>query len=237
MQDGNAEKVNWVRIAKTHLYRRKRAASLADTLRAIDVFERTGLDDNPLALRELLSTEAGCRAVEVVLRRIKQQAIAENVMEIITCGAVAPYQPVLGGKLVAMLMTSPQVVADVSERYRGRVSLIASGMAGRAMVRTPALSLLTTSSLYAFGSAQYNRIRIPGDVGGAEGCGDIRYRRIGSTASFGTVQFASDTTETLTAAARLANSKRRLVNNLFGEGMSPKLRSLRLGPRRARLGA
>ena len=229
VQDGNAEKVNWVRIAKTHLYRRKRAASLADTHRAIDVFERTCLDDNPLALRELLSTEAGCRAVEVVLRRIKQQAIAENVMEIITCGAVAPYQPVLGGKLVAMLMTSPQVVADVSERYRGRVSLIASGMAGRAMVRTPALSLLTTSSLYAFGSAQYNRIRIPGDVGGAEGCGDIRYRRIGSTESFGTVQFASDTTETLTAAARLANSKRRLVNNLFGEGMSPKLRSLRLG--------
>ena len=229
VRDGNAEMVNWVRIAKTNLYRRKRAAHLADTLHAIDVFERTGLDDNPLALRELLSTESGCRAVEIVLRRIKQQAIAENVMEIITCGAVAPYQQVLGGKLVAMLMTSPQVVVDVRNRYSGRVSLIASGMAGRAMFRTPALSLLTTSSLYAFGSAQYNRIRIPGNVDGAQRTGDIRYRRIGSTDSFGTVQFASDTTETLAAAARLANSKRRLVNNLFGEGMSPKLRSLRLG--------
>ena len=229
VQDGNADKVDWVQIAETHLYRRKRAASLADTLRAVDVFERAGLDDDPLALHELLSTEDGRRAVEIVLRRIKQQAIAENVMELITCGAVAPYQQVLGGKLVAMLMTSPQVVADVRERYRGRVSLIASGMAGRAMVRTPALSLLTTSSLYAFGSAQYNRIRIPGDVGGEEASGDIRYRRVGSTESFGTVQFASDTTETLTAAARLANSKRRLVNNLFGEGMSPKLRLLRLG--------
>ena len=229
VQGGNSEKVNWVRIAETHLYRRKRAANLADTCRAIDVFERTGLDDNPLALGELLSTGNGCRAVGIVLRRIKQQAIAENVMEIITCGAVAPYQQVLGGKLVAMLMTSPQVVADVRRRYRGRVSLIASGMAGRAMVRTPELSLLTTSSLYAFGSAQYNRIRIPGDVGGAERSGYIRYRRVGSTESFGTVQFASDTIETLTAAARLANRKRRLVNNLFGEGMSPKLRSLRLG--------
>ena len=185
VQDGNSEKVNWVRIAETHLYRRKRAANLADTCRAIDVFERTGLDDNPLALGELLSTGDGCRAVRIVLRRIKQQAIAENVMEIITCGAVAPYQQVLGGKLVAMLMTSPQVVADVRRRYRGRVSLIASGMAGRAMVRTPELSLLTTSSLYAFGSAQYNRIRIPGDVGGAERSGYIRYRRVGSTESFG----------------------------------------------------
>ena len=229
VQDGNAEKVNWVRIAKTHLYRRKRAAHLADTLRAIETFEQTGLDDNPLALRDLLSTTDGRRAVEIVLRRIKQQAIAENVMEIITCGAVAPYQQLLGGKLVAMLMTSPQVVNDVRKRYRGRVSLIASGMAGRAMVRTPALSMLTTSSLYAFGSAQYNRIRIPADIRGEEATGDIRYRRVGSTESFGTVQFASDTTATLTSAARLANSKRRLVNNLFGEGMSPKLRSLRLG--------
>ena len=229
VQDGKADKVNWARIAKTHLYRRKRAAHLADTLRAIDVFERAGLDEDPLALPDLLTTAEGHRAVEIVLRRIKQQAIAENVMEIITCGAVAPYQQVLGGKLVAMLMTSPQVVADVRERYDGRVSLIASGMAGRAIVRTPALSMLTTSSLYAFGSAQYNRIRIPGDAAAEDAASDIRYRRVGSTESYGTVQFSSDTTETLTAAARLANSKRRLVNNLFGEGMSPKLRSLRLG--------
>ncbi|MHB8695267.1 MAG: Druantia anti-phage system protein DruA [Solirubrobacteraceae bacterium] len=226
---GKAEAAQWVKVARTQLYRRKRAANLADSLRAIAVFERADLDDNPLALRELLWTEEGRRAVEIVLRRIKQQAIAENVMEIITCGAVSPYQQLLGGKLVAMLMTSPQVVADVRKRYDGKVSLIASGMAGRPIVRTPSLSVLTTSSLYAFGSAQYNRVRIPGDVAGSDASADIRYRRVGSTDSFGTVQFASDTTETLAAAARLANSKRRLVNNLFGEGMSPKLRSLRLG--------
>ena len=45
--------------------------------------------------QELLWTEDGRRAVEIVLRRIKQQAIAENVMEIITCGAVSPYQQLL----------------------------------------------------------------------------------------------------------------------------------------------
>jgi hypothetical protein len=229
VEAGNADAVNWVKIARTQLYRRKRAANLADSLRAVAVFERAGLDHDPLALRELLWTEDGRRAVEIVLRRIKQQAIAENVMEIITCGAVSPYQQVLGGKLVAMLMTSPQVVDDVRERYEGRVSLIASGMAGRPVVRTPALSVLTTSSLYAFGSAQYNRVRVPGEVAEGEPGTEIRYRRVGATDSFGTVQFASDTTETLAAAARLANSKRRLVNNLFGEGMSPKLRSLRLG--------
>ena len=227
--DGKADAVKWTKIARTNLYRRKRAANLADSLRAIAVFERAGLDDNPLALRDLLWTDDGKRSVEIILRRIKQQAIAENVMEIITCGAVAPYQQLLGGKLVSMLMTSPQVVADVRQRYDGKVSLIASGMAGRPIVRTPALSMLTTSSLYAFGSAQYNRVRVPATVVGIYSGDEIRYRRVGSTDSFGTVQFASDTTETLGAAARLANSKRRLVNNLFGEGMSPKLRSLRLG--------
>lgn len=227
VEAGQADEVEWVKVARTQLYRRKRAANLADSLRAVAVFEAASLDDEPLALRELLWTDHGRRAVEIVMRRIKQQAIAENVMEIITCGAVTPYQQVLGGKLVAMLMTSPQVVSDVRKRYDGKVSLIASGMAGRPMVRTPALSVLTTSSLYALGSAQYNRVRIPGEVAGNQG--EIRYRRVGSTDSFGTVQFASDTTDTLAAAARLANSKRRLVNNLFGEGMSPKLRSLRLG--------
>jgi len=226
VEAGRAGDVDWVAVARTDLYRRKRAANLADTFRALSTFDEAELGGNPDRLRELLRTEPGKRAVETTLRRIKQRAIAENVMEIITCGAVAPYQHLLGGKLVAMLMTSRQVVNDIQERYEGRVSLIASGMAGRPVTRTPALSVLTTSSLYAVGSAQYNRVRIPGDVAG--GHGEIRYQRVGVTDSFGTVQFASDTTESLAAAARLANNG-RLVNHLFGEGMSPKLRSLRQG--------
>ena len=225
--DGRVDEVKWTAVARTELYRRKRAANLADTLRALATFDAADIEEHPERLRDLLDAADGRRAVEIALRRIKQQAIAENVMEIITCGAVSPYQQVLGGKLVAMLMTSPQVVRDVSQRYDGRVSLIASGMAGRPMRRTPALSLLTTSSLYAVGSAQYNRVRIPGDIAG--GKGDIRYERVGTTDSFGTVQFASDTSESLLAVLRLANDRQRLVNNLFGEGMSPKLRSLRDG--------
>jgi hypothetical protein len=226
VEAGRADDVDWNAVARTDLYRRKRAASLADTFRVLSTFDEAELGNKPDRLRDLMRTEAGRRAVETTLRRIKQRAIAENVMEIITCGAVAPYQHLLGGKLVAMLMTSRQVVNDIKKRYKGRVSLIASGMAGRPVSRTPALSVLTTSSLYAVGSAQYNRVRIPGEVAGGQG--EIRYQRVGVTDSFGTVQFASDTTESLTAAARLANSG-RLVNHLFGEGMSPKLRSLRQG--------
>lgn len=227
VEQGRPNDVDWIGVATTNLYRRKRAANLAATVRTLAIFDDAEIEKYPARLLDLICTEDGHRAVETTLRRIKQQAIAENVMEIITCGAVAPYNQILGGKLVAMLMTSPQVVSDVKARYDGKVSLIASGMAGRPICRRPALALLTTSSLYAFGSAQYNRVRVPGDIVG--GSGEIRYERVGSTDSFGTVQFASDTTASLLAVARLANSKQRLVNNLFGEGMSPKLRSLRMG--------
>lgn len=224
---GQADKVDWISVAQTELYRRKRASNLADTLRAIAQLEKAEIRQYPENLESLICSKEGRRAVEIVLRRIKQKVIAENVMEIITCGAVAPYSQILGGKLVAMLMASPQVVNDVKRRYTGRISLIASGMAGRPIKRTPALSLLTTSSLYALGSAQYNRIRIPGDIIQREG--EIRYERVGTTDSFGTVQFSSDTRASLVAVAKLANSGQRFVNNLFGEGMSPKLRSLRMG--------
>ena len=162
VDEGPADEVRWVSVANTQLYRRKRAANLADTLRALATFEAADIEGNPDNLVEMLWTEDGRRAVEIALRRIKQQAVAENVMEVITCGAVSPYQELLGGKLVAMLMTSPQVVNDVKRRYSGKVSLIASGMAGHPIRRTPALSLLTTSSLYSVGSAQYNRVRVPG---------------------------------------------------------------------------
>lgn len=227
VEQDRADEVRWKAVAKTELYRRKRAANLADTIRTLAVFDEAGIYEHPERLLDLIKTEDGRRAIDTTLRRIKQQSVAENVMEIITCGAVAPYNQILGGKLVAMLIASPQVVRDFKDRYHGKVSLIASGMAGRAIRREPALTLLTTSSLYAVGSAQYNRVRIPGDLAG--GTGQIRYEKVGTTDSFGTVQFASDTSESLVAVARLANSNQRIVNNLFGEGMSPKLRSLRMG--------
>jgi hypothetical protein len=221
------EDVDWEQVARTDLYRRKRAGTLAELVEAEYVLGvwagARGVD----GLLAALDDPAGRRAVETVLRRIKQRAIAENVMELITCGAVPPYGEILGGKLVAMLMASPEVVRDFARRYDARPSLIASGMAGRPIARQARLTALTTSSLYAYGSSQYNRIKIPGDA--FDGHGEVSFRRIGTTESFGTVHFAPDTAATLAEVARLSHENRRLVNNLFGEGMSPKLRALRAG--------
>ena len=140
-------------------------------------------------------------------------------MELITCGAVSPYRAVLGGKLVALMMLSRQVMADVEQRYGDRVSIIASSMAGRPVSRPAKLALITTSSLYeAYGSSQHNRLKIETDEGA------LVYRQVARTESFGTVQFAPDRVHALNEVARYSDSNRREVNNLFGEGTSPKMR-------------
>jgi hypothetical protein len=219
--------VDWEAVARTDLYRRKRSGTLAELVEAEAALSHWTASAAVAGLGAMLQDPDGRRSIESILRRVRQRAIAENLMEVITCGAVPPYGDVLGGKLVAMLLCSPSVADDFARHYDRRTSLIASGLAGRPVRRRAQLAMLTTSSLYSVGSSQYNRIRLPAEALG--GTGDVRYKRIGTTESFGTVHFAPDTAGALAELARLANDGRRSVNNLFGEGMSPKLRSLRMG--------
>lgn len=221
-QQGNPASVDWKALATTALYRRKRASTLADLARARGFLTDLGAPD-PTSIERALETPEGVRALETALRRIKQRVLASNVMELITCGAVPPYRELLGGKLVALLMLSRSVVKDYERKYSGQVSLIASGLAARPVVRSARLAWLTTSSLYAHGSSQYNRLKLSVDSN------ELAYDRIGVTQSFGTVHFAPDTVLALGQIARLADANRRRVNNLFGEGTSPKLRLVRAG--------
>jgi len=221
---GDVNSVDWEQVARTPLYRRKRAGALADMYRALATLSDLGFTARGGNLPRALSDPGGRRAIETALRRIKQDALASNVMELITCGAVPPYRGILGGKLVALLMLSRTVVADVEKRYGDRVSIIASAMAGRPIRRPAKLALVTTSSLYeAYGSSQYNRLKVDTHKGA------LAYRKVARTESFGTVQFAPDTVHALTDVARHSDDNRREVNNLFGEGTSPKLRLLRTG--------
>jgi hypothetical protein len=221
---GEVDAVDWESVARTALYRRKRAGALADLYRALAVLTELGFTETGGDLVRALAEPEGRRAIETALRRIKQEALASNVMELITCGAVPPYRAVLGGKLVALLMLSRQVVADVEQRYGHRVSIIASAMAGRPVSRPAKLALITTSSLYeAYGSSQYNRLKVE------TGKGALAYGKVARTESFGTVQFAPDTVHALNNVARHSDSNRREVNNLFGEGTSAKMRLIRTG--------
>jgi hypothetical protein len=172
------------------------------------------------------------------------------MMEIVVCGAIAPYSYLLGGKLVAMLLASPEVVADYERRYGNQASTIASQVAGRDIKRAAHLVFLGTSSLYVdagdtaryeagkkkgfatksrFSSAsQYNRIRIPASVAGGGEKDEVRYECLGMTEGFGVVHFATDTREALEELDIIRFESKR-VNSLFGEGTSPRLRKIRQG--------
>jgi hypothetical protein len=219
----------WVAQARTHLFRSKRSLALAAYLSASAVL-REAFGDRPSAekLAALASTGKGTDTIRKILRKAKADRVGIAVADITVCGAVQPYNAILGGKLVAMLATSPEVVMEYRRRYSEAESEIASSMAGRAIVRTPALVLLGTTSLYGVGSSQYNRIKIPAErLGGALGDA-IGYAELGRSEAFGTSQYSEETVDALADIVQQSADGQR-VNSIFGEGVSPKLRKVRQG--------
>lgn len=65
-------------------------------------------------------------AVHTALLSVKSERVGTNMLELTTCGAIPPYNPILAGKLVALLMLSPQVAADYQKRYGKEASIISS---------------------------------------------------------------------------------------------------------------
>ena len=219
----------WRRRALTHLYRSKRALSLAEMLRAKQVL-RVYFGECPTveSVRALLKSSEGRQVIRRVLRKAKADRIGIAMADLTVCGAVAPYGEILGGKLVSMLAAGPEVIAAYRDRYADQASEIASSMAGRSVVRPSQLVLLGTTSLYGVGSSQYNRLRMPAEVVG--GCSGeyLEYRYIGKSAAYGTSHFSADTVEALVALVQQTSNGRR-VNSIFGEGVSPKFRKVREG--------
>ena len=92
-----------------------------------------------------------------------------HVMDAYVVGAVPPYSNLIGGKLVAALMTSTRVKRVYERKYLGRESVI------RRKKHRARLVLLTTTS--ALGrSSIYNRLSLPSGP---------RFLRIGTTKGFG----------------------------------------------------
>jgi hypothetical protein len=163
-----------------------------------------------------------------VLKKAKADRIGIAVADITVCGAVQPYNAILGGKLVAMLAASPEVVLGYRRRYSAAESEIASSVAGRSIIRQPTLVLLGTTSLYGVGSSQYNRIKIPCDRIGGSSDEAIRYEELGHSEAFGTSQYSEETVDALVNVVQQSDHGQR-VNSIFGEGISPKLRKIRQG--------
>ena len=209
-------------LTRTPLYRSKRARVVREILKAYRI-----LASWSGTIETLVETQDGAWAVGVVIKQLKKQFSATSMMEITVCGAVPPYNHLLGGKLACLMMLSPRVIQDYRERYNDVVSIIASQMAGRPVSKEPHLAFLGTTSLYTDYSAQYNRVRLPA---GTVKCQTlpIEYRFLGRTEGFGSPNLSAETERGLAFLAEATKSYRN-VNFMFGEGQSPKMRQLREG--------
>jgi Domain of unknown function (DUF4338) len=217
----------WSRQAQTHLFRSKRAAALADLLKArLELRTASIARPSSSSWAHALDSAGLKGAISTILRYTKAAHVGVEVMDITVCGAIAPYNHLLGGKLVSLLMASPEVRSEYARRYKTASSIIASSMAGRAIVRPPRLVLLGTTSLYGIAPSQYNRLKVPAAAVGGVEAATLAFECLGRTAGYGSYHFSR---ETLAALEPLLGrlQRGRPVNSIFGEGVNPKLRKVR----------
>ncbi|MDR2266844.1 MAG: DUF4338 domain-containing protein [Christensenellaceae bacterium] len=172
-------------------------------------------------------TQAGYSAIRNALVAQKSRHIGTSMLELNVCGAIPPYNEILGGKLAALLALTPRIIYDYKVRYGARPSEIATRLKGEPVVRPADLVYAGTTSLYFVGSSQYNRLKIPKEILGGDY--DIKWKRLGQTTGFGTAHIGRAASAALVEAAENVGYTR--INHVFGEGASPKLRLFALSIR------
>ena len=213
--------VDWRLASEAPLFVAKRAKTLADVLFARRILAR--VDQCPDLSKLTQKDDALARAFSIAAREIRKVGLASRLLELNVCGAVPPYRDLLGGKLAALAVASAEIRGAYAKRYASQVSEITSQMAGREVVREADVCVIATMSLYGLSASQYNRLKIKvseGDV--------VQWHDLEVTEGYGTTHFGEDTVKALRA---LSDKRRggRHVNNLFGEGTSPRLRQIRDG--------
>jgi len=214
------------RLARRLLVAKKRAYELSFLIQAQVTFaEQAERLTNPA--HDAWGHEDIATALSTVCSAMKSARLSSNLLEITTCGAIPPYNEILGGKLAALLCFSPELGADYQDRYGGEPAIIRSHMANKPVPADCRLAALVTTSLYSAGSSQYERVRLPAGII-APHQPELRIQQIGTSSGFGTVQFS---TETANEIDEFVRTQRDFVdvNSVFGEGPSPKLRKLRAG--------
>mgnify|MGYP002777209180 CR=1 FL=1 len=220
------ENMDWLAASEDPLFLRKRAETLGQLLDAKRTFQSLNWTKGGQAMLDaLIQHPNGLRTLSTALVEIRKGGLSSQVADVSVCGAVAPYNQLLGGKLVALLMASQEVRDAYRTRYAEQVSIISSQMAGRAIYRPAELKVLTTTSLYGNGSSQYNRLRLRTSEFTTLDH-DLEWRELAKTAGYGTVHLGPTTVRVLREVSERMYRARR-INHRFGEGASPRLRQIR----------
>lgn len=224
----NIERDAWVARAETDLFRSKRSAALAEALDIRMVLGAYLLPKPSVdGMKRAFEDAQASTQLRRLVRRARGERVGTVIADLTVCGAIAPYNTLAAGKLVGALAVSPTVLAAYRKKY-ARPSEIASAMAGQAIIREAQLSLVATTSLYGTGSSQYNRLFWPASVLGGKPEERIGFYELGRSRSFGTSHFTEEAVAALLRLSALNDSSIR-INSLFGEGVSPRLRKVRLG--------
>lgn len=226
---------DWEKIAKTPLFKSKRAVELANLLRLWIRLQELISDGNNKDLRKNKKYK---ELVAKVVKLGRSNTVGTEIADMTVCGAVAPYNHLIAGKLVAMLTTSPQAVNAYKEKYETQESIIASSMAGKAVTKSANLVFVGTTSLYGVRPNQYDRTSYPTSIVGGGLNDKIKFAHLqtlnenskpsSGTKGVGTFQFSSGTLRSLEEYCVTEKNGWR-VNNVFGEGANPKLRAIREG--------
>ena len=210
------------------LFRSKRAKHLATLLGIRRMFQQQDIGPtiSAAAWKNIFKTTRSRQVISQLMRFVKAERVGINMMDITVCGAVAPYNVLLGGKLICLLLCSPEVVRKYADRYNEQMSLIASSMRGTAVTRDAELVLLCTTSLYGSSLSQYTRIKVPAEVlGGKEG-DQVEYKVVGMSEGFGSFHFSKETLRLMEMLLGRTHEARK-VNSIFGEGVNPLMRKIR----------
>ncbi|MBX0297531.1 Druantia anti-phage system protein DruA [Haloarcula nitratireducens] len=213
---------SWEEKSETALFVKKRAHNLQKLLRDREYFLENDIEDDQKFIETSLESDRGERALRTALKEIKKRRVGAGMMNIQVCGAIPPYNHILGGKLVAMALTGPKVINHYREKYEGYKSKIASSMKGEPIIKNNELVFLDTTGLFQVGSAQYDRVRVPTPGG------KIEYEEIGKTSGYGSVQFGPSARKRLAQVTEMLEN-RKAVKGRFGEGIAPKMRKIRRG--------
>jgi hypothetical protein len=218
----------WRERAETSLFRSKRSKQLARLLKIRQTLQALGVtpDIKPSEWNQILSSSQFRSTVGQLIRSVKAERVGINMMDITVCGAVAPYNHLLGGKLTCMLLCSPEVSRECARRYGKHVSIIASAMRGKPVQREASLALLCTTSLYGSGLSQYSRVKIPAAITGGREGSKIEFRELGVSEGFGSFHFSKDTLRLFGMVLGRTQHARK-VNSIFGEGVNPLMRKIR----------
>jgi hypothetical protein len=213
--------VDWKVLSESPLFLRKRAEQLIPLLRAYAYMRKAEFHSFPdAALYETLVTRDGRAIITFCLGELRKRKLATEVADLSVCGAIAPYNHLVAGKLVTLLMASKEVQQAYAKRYQAQESEIASQMAGRPIIRAAKLSVVTTTSLYGISSSQYNRLKLK-ELG-------VEWSYIGETKGM-TITHVSKKTLALMKRLGIKQYGATRINSVFGEGSSPKTRQIREG--------